>query len=112
MKKISILLIFGLAIALIFVSCDQRKAMERVLANQDMANTILNQLWEKPEMKPKMVDLVLKDPEQVNIVMSSLVADTLLASSLIDKMLASEWCKAKFSAKAKEMEKAARTPKK
>ena len=92
MKKTAIcfLALACLVILLIFVSCSREKAMEQLMADPQMSQLIMQKIWETPETKAQLVKMVMDDPESINELKQSLVADSTKAAMMLNLMLANE----------------------
>lgn len=112
MKKLFLVLSCGILSLFFFSSCDQQKALDQMLSKQEVAEMILSRMWEKPEMKAKIQEKVMKDQESVNKIIDGMLQDSTAWGPLMDKLGSNEPFQAKLIAKAKDWEKAARLKKK
>lgn len=112
MKKIFLLSTLGLFTLLLFSSCNQEKALDSMLAKQELAETILTKMWEKPEMKTKIQEMVLQDQQTRSKLLDAMLQDSTAWGSLTDKISSNEGFKTYVIAKAKDWEKAAKAKKK
>jgi len=104
MKKILILLIPVLFLA--FLSCSQEKAVERMMANKEIATMMMTKMMENPEMKTEVMQKMMQDPAIMTQVMDSFLSDTALITTMIDKMMANDWTKGMLTKKVEEAKKA------
>jgi predicted LPLAT superfamily acyltransferase len=104
MKKFLILLIPVLF--LVFLSCSQEKAVERMMANKEIATMMMTKMMENPEMKAEVMQKMMQDPAIMTQVMDSFLNDTTLVASMVDKMMANDWIKGMLTQKVDEAKKA------
>ena len=104
MKKFLILLIPVLF--LLFLSCSQEKAVERMMANKEIATMMMTKMMENPEMKAEVMQKMMQDPAIMTQVMDSFLNDTTLVTTMVDKMMANDWAKGMLTKKVEEAKKA------
>ncbi len=112
MKKMFFILSCGILSFMFFTSCNQEKALDQMLSKQEVAEMILTRMWDKPEMRAKIQETVMKDQESVNKILDGMLQDSTAWAPLMDKLGSNESFKIKLIAQAKDWEKAAKTKKK
>jgi hypothetical protein len=103
MKKLLILLIPVLF--LIFLSCSQEKAVERMMQNEEIAAMVMAKMMENPDMKAKVMDNMMQDPQTKEMLMNSIAGDSTMAMTMADKMMANDWSKEMLTKKVDEARK-------
>jgi len=91
MRKVFFVVVL-LLVSLALFSCNNQKAFERMLANPEVAALVMQKIWENPELKAKMADMVANDATEMQAIMDRMVASPEMSKMMIDKLSANADC--------------------
>ena len=105
--KIGVISLIAVSLAFlgIFSGCSREKAVENLMADPQMSKLILDRIWQTPETKESLVEMVRNDPESMNKILESVVQDTSQAEAMMDRMMANEDLKDMLTEKTAELHK-------
>jgi hypothetical protein len=87
----------------IFISCSRESAVKQMMADPQMSAMIMQQMWETPATKAKLIEMVENDTSSMNQIKESLVKDPAKAAEMMDLMLAQESLKEMITEKTAEL---------
>jgi len=97
------LVLAGIVLLTILTSCSRESAVKQMMADPQMSAMIMQQMWDTPATKAKLVEMVENDPESMNQIRGSLVKDAAKAAEMMDLMLAQENLKGMITEKTMEL---------
>lgn len=92
MRKAFVIFAVLLLGLLVFSGCDQEKATERMLAAPEMANMLMQKMWQNPDLKAKMLDMAVADTAAIQMMMDKVIASPEMSKMMIDKLSANAEC--------------------
>jgi hypothetical protein len=104
-KKIFLfsLVLAGIILLTMLAGCSRENAVKQMMADPQMSAMIMQQLWETPATKAKLVEMVENDTLSMNQIMESLVKDPAKAAEMMDLMLSQEDLKEMITEKTAEL---------
>jgi hypothetical protein len=97
------LVLTGIILLTMFTGCSRENAVKQMMADPQMSAMIMQQLWETPATKAKLVEMVENDTSSMNQIKESLVQDSAKAAEMMDLMLAQEDLKEMITEKTMEL---------
>lgn len=97
------LILAGFVLLTILTSCSRENAVKQMMADPQMSAMIMQQMWDTPATKAKLVEMVENDPESMNQIKGSLVKDPAKAAEMMDLMLTQEDLKGMITEKTMEL---------
>jgi alpha-N-acetylglucosamine transferase len=97
------LVLAGIVLLTILTSCSRENAVKQMMADPQMSAMIMQQLWETPATKAKLVEMVENDTSSMDQIKESLVKDPAKAAEMVDLMLAQEDLKEMITEKTMEL---------
>lgn len=96
-----------LVLAFLVTSCDQQKAVDKLMQNQQLVENIMNKMWEDSTYKAKLLDKVMGDQQGYGHIIDATLGDSTMFSGLMSKIGASEGLKKQVMAMAEAWKKEA-----
>ncbi|KPL02822.1 MAG: hypothetical protein AMJ73_08165 [candidate division Zixibacteria bacterium SM1_73] len=84
------LIALTLAFLGILSGCSREKAVENLMADPQMSQLILDRIWQTPQTKDTLVQMVMNDPESMKKILESVVQDSIQAAAMMDRLMENE----------------------
>jgi hypothetical protein len=104
-KKILLfsLVLAGIVLLTMLTGCSRENAVKQMMADPQMSAMLMQQMWETPATKAKLLEMVENDTTSMNQIMESLVKDPAKAAEMMDLMLSREDLKEMITEKTAEL---------
>ena len=93
----------GFVLLTMFTGCSRENAVKQMMADPQMSAMLMQQMWETPATKAKLIEMVESDTSSMNQIEESLVKDPAKAAEMMDLMLAQEDLKEMITEKTAEL---------